>query len=62
MEKVKLTVDALRVESFPTAEIAQGRGTVHAQQVTRPRFSCANSCEESCTCQIASICWSCIDC
>ncbi len=62
MEKVRLSVDALRVESFPTAEIAQARGTVHAQQGTRPIFTCANSCNESCTCQIASNCWSCVDC
>jgi hypothetical protein len=31
MAKMKLDVDALRVESFDTAASASGRGTVHAR-------------------------------
>ena len=61
MKKVKLSLDTLRVDSFPTAEIAQGMGTVRAQQWT-PHFSCFDTCNESCTCPIGSVCWSCFDC
>ena len=32
MAKIKLEVDALRVESFETAESPSARGTVHARQ------------------------------
>jgi hypothetical protein len=32
MAKIKLEVDALRVESFETAPAASARGTVHAHQ------------------------------
>lgn len=32
MAKIKLQVDALRVESFETAPAASARGTVHARQ------------------------------
>ena len=62
MKKVELTLDALRVESFSTTEVAQETGTVHAHEFT-PRFSCGDTCNESCTCPIASNCnWSCFDC
>ncbi|HET7228715.1 MAG TPA: hypothetical protein VFJ16_01800 [Longimicrobium sp.] len=63
MKKVKLSPDALRVESFPTAAIARETGTVHARGITPPRYSCDGTCNESCTCPIASNCdWSCINC
>ena len=68
MKKVKLSLDGLRVESFPTAEIGQETGTVHARQQLTPgwlscgdscRFSCDFSCNESCTCPIESVCLEC---
>ena len=63
MKKVRLSLDVLRVESFPTAEIARETGTVHARELTPPRYSCGNTCNESCTCPIASNChFSCINC
>jgi hypothetical protein len=62
MRKVKLSLDALRVESFPTAAIARETGTVHAQQLTPPRYGCGDTYNESCTCPIASNCnWSCFN-
>lgn len=65
MKKVKLSVDALRVESFQTGR--EGRtGTVHAHLTPRPGcggYSDWDSCNESCTCPIASNCdYSCVDC
>ncbi|HEU4561454.1 MAG TPA: hypothetical protein VFS20_26610 [Longimicrobium sp.] len=68
MKKVKLSLDELRVESFSTANIRQETGTVHARQQFTPllscggdtcRFSCWNSCNESCTCPIGSVCEDC---
>jgi hypothetical protein len=32
MAKIKLEIDALRVESFDTAAVDAGRGTVHGRQ------------------------------
>jgi hypothetical protein len=60
MRKVKLTLDALRVESFPTGG-AEGAGTVHAHITPGPGCGYSNwdSCNESCTCPIASVCESC---
>lgn len=47
MRKLKLEVDALRVETFETAAAEQGMGTVHGQ--ARPtRQSCADTCEATC--------------
>lgn len=59
MKKVKLSIEILRVESFPTAEVARETGTVHARELT-PR--CGNTFNESCTCPIASNCnYSCVE-
>jgi hypothetical protein len=56
MKKVTLSLDALRVESFETAVRLPDLGTVHAMEITPPRYSCIGSCNESCTCPIASVC------
>ncbi len=47
MKKLALNVDALRVQSFATADQAVGRGTVHG---------------EACTCQTACTCPGCPSC
>jgi hypothetical protein len=33
MRKLKLSIDTLAVQSFDTAPIARGRGTVHGKQI-----------------------------
>jgi hypothetical protein len=56
MTKMKLSPDALRVESFETAKATGEQGTVHAHaSFGCTRFSC-NTCNDSCTCPIASMC------
>jgi hypothetical protein len=62
MKKLTLDVDALAVESFPTAEVDAGaRGTVEAAEatvncVTRVGVSCYTSCRadlrDACTCPV----------
>jgi hypothetical protein len=42
MEKLRLDVDALRVESFDAGEERAVRGTAHAHQVSE--CSCVNTC------------------
>lgn len=52
MKILKLYLDELAVESFPTLPQHDGRGTVHAANVptTYPEveYSCGNSCENNC--------------
>jgi hypothetical protein len=63
MKKVKLALEQLAVESFETDRVARQGGTVHAH-LTRPIILCGTegSCNESCTCPIASNCnYSCPD-
>ena len=36
MKKVRLDLDALRVDSFSTAELAEGRGTVRGLSIIEP--------------------------
>jgi hypothetical protein len=60
MKKLTLDVDALAVESFPTAEVDEARGTVDAQEATvrcNTRVaSCYTSCRaemrDNCTCPV----------
>lgn len=40
MKKLRLNADALRVESFPTAPVADERGTVHGHAPTLQVGSC----------------------
>lgn len=42
MDKMKLTVDALEVESFETADARDGRGTVMANVGTDPNLNCTD--------------------
>ena len=44
MEKLTLNVEALAVESFPTAERSEARGTVAAQMVTNGQVTCQSLC------------------
>jgi hypothetical protein len=62
MKKVKLSLDALHVESFPTGDAGR-TGTVHAHFTPGPGcgYSDWDSCNESCTCPIASVCYSCVE-
>ena len=44
-KKIALDADTLRVESFPTVDGPDGRGTVHAHGYTDPDYpSCARTC------------------
>lgn len=62
MKKLTLDVDALSVDSFPTAEVdAERMGTVHAhaptQRCSGTAASCFTSCRadlrDACTCPVA---------
>ena len=46
MEKIRLDLDTLAVETFPTgAQDASGRGTVHAHAATQqPAHTCGYTC------------------
>jgi hypothetical protein len=63
MRKLALSLDALEVQSFATADSAPGRGTVHGEQCTCPTActcpgcnTCDQTCPETCwnTCDDAS--------
>lgn len=64
MKKIKLNLDTLRVDSFEAGGMGR-TGTVHAHDTWGPRCGGStnwDSCNESCTCPIASVCdWSCAD-
>ena len=52
MKKMKLSVDALRVESFAVAsQSAEREGTVHAHART-DRYTCPATCEATCQTQV----------
>ncbi|HVG44305.1 MAG TPA: pinensin family lanthipeptide [Longimicrobium sp.] len=60
MEKVRLSLDELQVQSFATDEPEDGRGTVHAHDAPTDRVECPTSnrawdtcwdtCGDSCGC------------
>jgi hypothetical protein len=63
MKKLKLEIDALRVESFePHARPEQGRGTVEAREVTALADTCGcadTSVKVPCFCSERQTCWDC---
>jgi hypothetical protein len=52
MNKLRLNVDSLAVESFPTARTAESLGTVHGAEddAFDTRTSCGNGGYPPCTC------------
>jgi hypothetical protein len=56
MHKIRLDLDRLTVDSFPTAAVADERGTVHAADRSGHGPSCFTSCagggDPACTCPI----------
>jgi hypothetical protein len=59
MKKLKLSLDALAVESFE-ARTADGEGgTVIAEQSGEPVDTCQNSCNGTCRWQTCNVPWAC---
>jgi hypothetical protein len=49
MKKMRLTMETLKVDSFPTtAQVANQRGSVHAREPNEPSETCVLSCWPSC--------------
>jgi hypothetical protein len=66
MKKLKLSLDALEVQSFTTAANARSRGTVHGEQectcdtCTYPNCeTCNATCPDTCGNSCAGTCYSC---
>lgn len=62
MKKLALSLDALEVQSFATADSAPGRGTVHGEQCTCltvctcPGCNTCGTCEATCSCNTCGTC------
>ncbi|HEU4881899.1 MAG TPA: hypothetical protein VFT45_06635 [Longimicrobium sp.] len=64
MKKIKLEIEALQVESFPTVSAADElRGTVHGNQesIFAPEATCGDSCLDPNSCRGTCFC-SVVDC
>jgi hypothetical protein len=48
MKKVKLSVESLSVESFPTASEGSEFGTVNGHEIPTGKFTCNESCAATC--------------
>lgn len=57
MTRMKLSTEALQVQSFPTAPAANARGAAHALATLQCSGATCDSCLDNCTIQIT-----CIDC
>ena len=54
MKKIRLELDAIEVESFPTAQIPEETGTVEANFASRPGDTwCVTCWDETCLCVAA---------
>jgi len=53
MNKMKLDLDALQIESFDTSEAREERGTVRGHDATEDLTFCQESCAGTC----ATHCW-----
>jgi hypothetical protein len=63
MKKLKLELDALRVESFDAEAPAGARGTVEAHEVTALADTCGcadTSIKVPCFCSERQTCWDCV--